>query len=275
MYVGVRTLDEKPFSPDDPFWVGDSVEWYFDTRPDPLERRIAWGPGAVHCFFTALTRDQIAPRFSLRPGYLDAIPKTGVAVAGRRTDAGLEFEFKLPWVNFPNFRPAVGGKLHLDAELSYSDGVSRSFRTFAFGGPLSVDEPANLAAVQLVDRLEQKDWKDCGPVLMPMRVDVPWKQTATPVVRASIALPPNRSEEIGRIVFVLTDLRGQTIGEYPADQEEIIQPQGDFVRRSAAWPVALAAAGTYHVTSIVSDQHGQELTRIAPRLSSVNMDQGY
>jgi hypothetical protein len=110
-YVGIRTLDEKPFAPDDPFWVGDAVEWYFDTRSAPLDDRLTWGPGAVHCFFTGLTHDQIAPRFSLRPGYLDAIPKLGVEVAAQRTSVGLEIEFKLPWSNFPEFHAKANANL--------------------------------------------------------------------------------------------------------------------------------------------------------------------
>jgi hypothetical protein len=274
-YVGVRTLDEKRFAPDDLFWVGDAVEWYFDTRPDPIDSRLAWGPGAVHCFFTALTRDRVAPRFSLRPGFLDAIPKLGVQLAAHRTDVGLEYEFKLPWSNFPSFHPTVGATLHLDAELSYSDGVSRSFRSFAFGGPLSVDEPANLASVQLVDRLEKKDWQQCGPVMMPIRVDTPWKQNAAPVVQAFVAMPPNRSQDVGRIVFQLVDLNGNSIGQYAADQEEVMQPQGQFVRRSATWSSSVAAPGSYEVYAVVFDRDGDELARIAPRLASINMEQGY
>jgi hypothetical protein len=274
-YVGVRTLDEKQFAPDDLFWVGDAVEWYFDTRPDPAERRLTWGPGAVHCFFTALTRDQVEPRFTLRPGFLDAIPKLGVKVAARKTDVGLEYEFKLPWSNFSGFHPAVGATLHLDAELSYSDGVSRSFRSFAFGGPLSVDEPANLAAARLVEGLDKKDWQECGPVMMPIRVDLPWKQDAAPVVKASIAMPPNRIQDVGRVIFHLVDLSGKSIGQYEADQEEVIQPQGQFVRRSTTWPSSVAAPGSYEVYAVVFDREGDELTRIAPRLASVNMEQGY
>jgi hypothetical protein len=141
--------------------------------------------------------------------------------------------------------------LHLDAELSYSDGISRSFRAFAFGGPLSVDEPANLASVKLCDRFDDRDWQVCGPLMMPMRVDIPWKQTVAPVVKATIAIPPNHLHDIGRINFRLVDLRGNTLAEYPAGEEEVIESQGGFVCRSAVWPASVADPGRYHVTAVV------------------------
>jgi hypothetical protein len=274
-YVGVRTLDEKPFTPHEPLWVGDAVEWYFDTRPEPAANRLAWGPGAVHCFFTALDGERLAPRFCLRPGYEDAIPATGVKVAGRRTEHGLEYEFKLPWSNFPQFHAENGATLHLDAELSYSDGVSRTFRTFVFGGPLSVERPANLAVAVLAEKFTRDDWQSGGPVMMPMRVDVPWKQDGQPHVQAMIAASPNRRAEVGRVVVQLIRADGRPIAEYAVDQPEVMEHDGNFARYVARWPASLAAHGTYHVQVVVYDAAGKELTRVTPRLASVNMEQGY
>lgn len=274
-YVGVRTLDQKSFAPIDLFWVGDAVEWYFDTRPSSITDRRKWDTGAVHCFFTALYEDKLQPRFCLRPGYEDAIPGIDVKVAAQRYDNGLEYEFALPWANFPDFVPKCGAKLHLDAELSYSDGISRSFRSFVFGGPLSVEQPANLALVKLVDEFKREDWDVCGPIMMPIRVDVSWEQQDNPQVKAVIALPPNRSEEVGDIIFQLCDTQGQILGEYSAEIEECFQPQGDFCRRVAFWPTSLAASGTYHVHAIIFDKQHQELTRVAPRLVSFNLEPGY
>ena len=69
------------FSPNNPLWEGDAVEWYFDTRRDKSFRDQQWGDGSVHCFFTPMKLTELNPRFCLRPGYLDAIPQTGVKVA--------------------------------------------------------------------------------------------------------------------------------------------------------------------------------------------------
>ena len=274
-YVGLRTLDTKTFSPQHPLWEGDAVEWYFDTRRGKNFLRNEWTTGAVHCFWTAMELDQLNPRFCLRPGYLDAIPKIGIEVATKRTEDGLNIEFKLPWENFPDFAAKSGEVIGMDVELSYSDGAARSDRSFVFGSPLSVTRPANLAAVRLVEKLEPSDWKQAGAVMMPVRVDTPWGQSGLPQVSARIAMPVNHSDKIGRVDFRLTDLAGNEIGMFAATEEERFHPDGEFVRRVAQWPASLVTPGGYHVTAIVYDQEGGELTRVSPRLVSVNMQQGY
>jgi hypothetical protein len=275
-YAGLRTLDEKQanHAPDDRLWEGDAVEWYFDTRRGDDFRSTQWTKGAVHCYWTGYKGDQVQPRFCLRPGYLDAIPQIGVEVAARRTQQGAEVEFKLPWANFPDFRPATGEVIALDAELCYSDGAQRLFRSFVYGSPLSVQQPASLAKIQLVDQLRPADWKPCGAVLLPIRVDVPWTQPAKAQAHGQIALPPNQLDDIGKVVFRLTDFEGQELGVYEAERETI-EPDGNFVRATAHWPIDVAAPGAHHVTAIVYNAAGQELTRVAPRLVSVNWVTGY
>src|SRR6476469_410060 len=51
-YAGLRTLDTKQFngSDDNHLWMGDAVEWYFDSRRDENFRAIDWGKGAVHMY---------------------------------------------------------------------------------------------------------------------------------------------------------------------------------------------------------------------------------
>lgn len=275
-YAGLRTLDQKQanHAPDDRLWEGDAVEWYFDTRRGEGFRNTKWEKGAVHCYWTAYEGDRIEPRFCLRPGYLDAIPKIGIEVGARRTADGAEVEFKLPWANFPDFKAAAGEVIALDAELCYSDGKQRLFRTFAFGSPLSVQQPASLGKIQLVDELLPEHWQACGPVMMPIRVDVPWTQETKAHAYGRIALPPNRMDDLGRIVFRLTDLAGETIGEYET-QREIFEDDGNFARATAHWPIDKAAPGQHHVMAIVYGRDGEELTRVAPRLVSVNWIQGY
>jgi hypothetical protein len=276
-YAGLRTLDEKQANPapDDRLWEGDAVEWYFDTRRGPGFRNTKWESGAVHCYWTGYQGKDLSPRFCLRPGYLDAIPKIGVEVAARKTAKGAEVEFKLPWANFSEFKPREGEVIALDAELCYSDGERRVYRSFVFGSPLSVSQPASLAQVQLVDKLETGHWKACGPVMMPLRVDTPWNQPATKAhVFGSIALPPHQADQVGRVVFRLTSLDGRNLGEYEA-QREVLDADGHFFRANANWPSDAAPPGGHHVHAVVFDKQGQELTRVAPRLVSVNMQIGY
>jgi hypothetical protein len=278
-YVGLRTLDQAAYSPEAPLWEGDAVEWYFDVRrgDDFLSRSWPKAPnaGAVHCFFTPMNLGEVKPRFTLRPGYEESIPREGVEVAAQRTEHGLEVEFKLPWENFPQFTPRAGEIIGLDAELSYSDGGPRSYRSFVFGSPLSVQQPANLARVKLVDELDQSGWEAGGPVMMPMRIDVPWSQEGEPQVVGQIALPPNGLERVGRIVFQVNDLSGKVLGEFEAKERRELAPTGNFAVREARWPAALAAPGRFQVQAIVFDSQGNELTRVAPRMVSVNIEPGY
>ena len=275
-YAGLRTLDRKQanHSDDDHLWGGDGVEWYFDTRRGDNFRNQKWEAGAVHCYWTAFSGTRLKSRFCLRPGYLDAIKKLGVQVAGRRTKVGTETEFKLPWVNFPDFKPRAGEVIALDAELCYSDGGPRVFRSFVYGSPLSVQQPASLGKIQLVDTFTRSDWKQCGAVMMPLRVDTPWSQKTKARVVGQIALPPNRADQVGRIVFRVTGLDGKTLGEYAA-RRSVFAKEGNFVKATADWPIDVAPPGRHHVTAIIYDTKGRELTRIAPRLVSVNMRPGY
>lgn len=275
-YAGLRTLDEKEanFSDDDHLWGGDAVEWYFDTRRGESFRSEDWGPGAVHCYWTGYRDDTLQPRFCLRPKYLDAIAKIGIEVGARKTQDGAEVEFKLPWENFPDFKVALGEVIGVDAELCYSDGGPRVYRTFAFGSPLCVQQPAAQGMIQLVEKLEPAHWKQCGQVMMPMRCDVPWSQPTLPFVEAAIAVPPYRADRIGRIVFEVRDVHGDEVHRFPARLETFAKA-GNFTRGKAEWPLDLVSAGAYHVTAIVYDTDGGELTRVAPRLMSVNMQKGY
>ncbi|HVR74346.1 MAG TPA: sugar-binding protein [Planctomycetota bacterium] len=276
-YAGLRTLDEKQanIAPDDRLWEGDAVEWYFDTRRDAGFRGQSWGPGAVHCYWTGYKDREVQGRFCLRPGFLDAIPKTGVEVAARRTRHGAEVEFKLPWVNFPGFKPEPNTVIGLDAELCYSDGAGRTFRTFVYGSPLSVEQPASLAKVALVEKLEPRHWKHCGPVLMPLRCDTAWSQPGkSPVVTAQIALPPNHASLVGKVLFRLVSLDGGALGEHEG-KRETIEEEGSFARMTATWPIDAAPPGGYHVLAVILDREGKELSRVAPRLVSVNMSPGY
>jgi hypothetical protein len=197
-----------------------------------------------------------------------------VEVAARKTATGAEVEFKLPWANFPDFRASACAVIALDSELCYSDGGPRIFRTFAYGSPLSVQQPASLAKIQLVDELRPEHWKQCGAVMLPVRVDVPWTQPTKAHASGQIALPPNHADQIGKVVFRLTGLDGAELGEFAAERETI-ESEGNFVRATAQWPIDAAPPGAHHVTAIVYDARQQELTRVAPRLVSVNWTLGY
>ncbi len=274
-YVAVRTLDEKRYSQEHPLWEGDAVEFYFDARRGEDFRNQVWGKGSVHCFFTPMDLDRVAPRFCLRPGYEDAIEEIGIEVAAQETDGGLEVEFKLPWANFPDFEAQPGAVLGLDTELSYSDGGPRSDRSFLFASPLNVQQPGTLALVELVEEFRPEHWESCGPILLPVRIDTPWGQAGAPQVEALAALPPNRADDIAKVVFQTIDLHGNVIGEHEASERQVIDARGGFERLRATWPADEADPGRFNIVAVAYDSAGKELTRCAPRMVSVNIWPGY
>jgi hypothetical protein len=275
-YCGLRTLDTKQanHAPDDRLWEGDGVEWYFDTRRDENFRGLDWGKGAVHCYWTAYDKFDLKPRFCLRPGYLDAIEKIGIQVAARKTEFGAETEFKLPWANFPNFKPAVGEVIALDAELCYSDGGPRVDRIFAYGSPLSVQQPAAQGQVQLVEKLRPAHWKQCGAVMMPLRCDTPWNQPTKAMVTGRLCLPPDHGDQIGKVVFRVSDLEGNLLGDYEG-KTQALHEAGGFRLVEAQWPSDVAVPGLHTLIGIVLDKDGKELSRVAPRMVSAGWVQGY
>jgi len=162
----------------------------------------------------------------------------------------------------------------LDAELCYSDGGGRVYRTFAYGSPLSVQQPASQAKVQLVEKLEPAHWKPCGAVMMPVRCDTPWTQPTTGMVTGLMAIPPDHADEIGKVVFRLVDPDGKTLGEYEGTIETL-QAEGRFHRAKASWPIDAAPPGGHVLLGVVYDKAGKELTRVAPRMVSVHNNPGY
>lgn len=275
-YAGLRTLDQKQanHAPDDRLWEGDGVEWYFDTRRDQHFRGHDWGPGAIHMYWTGYKGEALQPRWCLRPDMLEAIPGKGVQVAARQTGYGSEVEFKLPWSNFPNFNVEERAVIALDAELCYSDGGPRLYRTFAYGSPLSVQQPASQAKIELVDHIEPRHWRRCGAVMAPLRCDTPWTQETNALVTGLMALPPNQRDQIGKVVFRVLDTAGQTIQDFPAEIETLNE-EGRFWRARAQWPTDVAVPGAHLLLGLIYDTDGQELARVAPRLVSVHNAPGY
>jgi hypothetical protein len=266
-YAALRTLDTKQF---------DGVEWYFDTRRGDDFRSLNWGKGAVHMYWTGYDKADLKPRWCLRPGagFIDLIPGKRIEVAARKTADGAEVEFKLPWENFPNFKPALNEVIALDAELCYSDGKERIDRIFSYGSPLCVQQPAAQGMIQLVNKLEPSHWKQCGAVLTPIRVDTPWSQKTKAMASGKIALPPDHADQIGKIVFRVSDLDGKSLGEYAATRSTLNE-SGRFYLAEAQWPSDVAVPGEHTVIAVVFDASGKELSRIAPRLVSAGWVQGY
>ncbi len=269
LYIGLRSLDTHRADPgaQGAIYDGDAVEFYLDTRPRNALRGKDWTEGAVHLFYSPFEGQALKPRWVIRSGIATSGTKlSGVAVAATVHPWGDEVEFKLPWANFPKFRPEIGALIALDAELCSGDGGGRTDRTFAFGSPLSVQQPASLGLMQLVRNFDPDYLPAAGPASFPMWVETPWTQPKRAEVQAVVAIPPEFVEVVGTVEIRLLDADGKVLKTLPAP----IQPFGpegkDFARAVARWSIDDFAPNTYFATAKVHSRTGKTLVTVTPRM---------
>jgi hypothetical protein len=269
LYVGLRVLDVHQGNVGTPgsLWNGDAVEFYLDTRSGSDLRAKDWTPGAVHLFFTPFEGTEVKPRWEVRGGIATSDVKLeGVQIAAKSHDWGYECEFALPWKNFPDFKPKMGSLLALDCELCYGDGGARTDRTFSYGSPLSVQQPASLGLVELVELFDPSYLAQAGPASFPMWVETPWVQPERGEVRAVVAIPPAFADVAGAVTVRLHDADGKILKEVPAPIENF-GPKGlGFLRAVASWSIDEPAPNTYFATARIDSRTGKILVRVTPRM---------
>ncbi len=268
-YIGLRALDQKPANPGNPgsLWNGDSVEFYFDSRAGEALRGKDWSTGAVHMFYTPFEGNKVQGRWAMRPGIATSdVQLKGVEVAGSSDGALYEVEFKLPWANFPDFAPKLGAVLAVDAELCSGDGAGRVDRTFAYGSPLSVQQPASLGKVELVRSFDPDYLPVVGPSSFPMWVETPWTQADRAQVRAVVAIPPAFADVVGAVDVRIHDLDGKVVRTIKAAVEPFGPTGAGFSRAVASWSIDDFAPNTYFATAHVGSRTGKLLTSVAPRM---------
>jgi hypothetical protein len=269
LYVGLRALDQKRANPGrgGAVYNGDAVEFYLDTRPGDALRGKDWTSGAVHLFYSPFEGAEVKPRWVLRPGIATSnTVLKGVEVAATAHDWGYEVEFKLPWPNFPDFSPRPGALLALDAELCSGDGGPRTDRTFAYGSPLSVQQPASLGKLELVRSFDRSYLPAVGPATFPLWVDTPWVQPARAQVQATLAIPPTLPAEVGEVEIRLHDTSGAIVRTLPAKVESFGPPGLGFVRAVARWSIDDFAPNTYFATARIWARDRRSLATVAPRM---------
>jgi hypothetical protein len=268
-YIGLRALDQKPANPGNSgtLWNGDSVEFYFDARVGESLRAKDWSTGAVHLFFTPFEGAKVQPRWAVRQGIATSgVQLQGVEIAATSEGGVYELEFKLPWANFPDFSPKLGSVIALDAELCSGDGAARVDRTFAYGSPLSVQQPASLGKVELVRSFSPGYLSVVGPSTFPMWVETPWTQPERAKVRAVVAIPPAFEDVVGLVDVRIHDLDGKVIQTLKAEIENFGPKGMGFARAVAKWSIDDYAPNTYFATARVEARTGKLLTTVAPRM---------
>ncbi|MHC5536937.1 sugar-binding protein [Singulisphaera rosea] len=268
-YIGLRCLDAKQANPAPlaSTYDGDAVEFYLDTRAGDALKGKDWSKGAIHFFFSPFQGEALKPRWVIRGGIAtsDTI-LTGVEIAATNGPESYEVELKLPWSNFPEFTPKLGALMAIDAELCSGDGAKRTDRTFAYGSPLSVQQPASLGKVELVKSFDPDYFDTIGPAAFPFWVATPWVQSERGQVQAVMAIPPEFVQIAGDVEIRIHDTDGKIIKTLPATLEPFGPEKAGFERAVAHWPIDDFAPNTYFVTARVSSRTEKTLTTVAPRL---------
>ncbi len=271
LYIGLRALDRHRANvvPKEIIADGDAVELYLDTRPGPALRGKDWTKGAVHLFFSPFEGERLAPRWVVRRGIATSDTKLeGVEIAATLLpgDAGYEIEFKVPWANFPEFAAKPGALMAIDAELCSGDGARRTDRTFAYGSPLSVQQPASQGTVELVGDFEPEYLPQVGPSAFPFWVETPWQQSERAHVRATLGIPPAYADVVGDVEVRLHNTDGAIVRTHKAKVEPFGPPGLGFVRAVASWPIDDFPPNTYFATARVASRTGKPMTTVAPRM---------
>jgi hypothetical protein len=270
LYIGVRALDQKRANVGTPgsLWNGDAVEFYLDTRQGDSLRGKDWTRGAIHLFFTPFEGSELRPRWEMRGGIATSDTRLeGVQIAATAADWGYEVEFKIPWSNFPDFPATASSLLAIDVELCSGDGSGRTDRTFAYGSPLSVQQPASQGLLELVKSFEPEYLAAVGPATFPMWVDTPWIQKERAHIVATVAVPPAFAEDFVRAVEVrLHDADGQIVKTLPARLEPFGPKGKGFLRAVADWSIDEFAPNSYFASAAVLAPTGKAMAKVTPRM---------
>ncbi|MDB5351734.1 MAG: hypothetical protein JWN86_2981 [Planctomycetota bacterium] len=271
LYIGLRCLDTKQANPGQGGAVfnGDAVEFYLDTRSGDALRGKDWTDGAVHLFYSPFVNAELKPRWVMRDGIATSnTVLKGVEVAATATPWGYDCEFKLPWANFPQFAPKLGALLAIDAELCSGDGGTRTDRTFAYGSPLSVQQPASLGLLELVRSFDPEYLPIIGPSSFPMWVETPWGQPDRAQCQAVIAIPPAFAEIVGKVEVRLHDADGKIVKTVIAVIEPFGPPEKGlgFTRAVARWSIDDFAPNTYFATAQITARTGKPMLTVTTRM---------
>ncbi len=271
LYIGLKALDTQAVNHGSAssLWNGDAIEFYIDTRAGNELRGKDWADGAIHLFFTAFDQAEVKPRWAMRKGIATSdTPLKGIELAATSDKEGWNLEFKLPWANFPGFKPAAGNVLALDIELCAADGKARVDRTFSYGSPLSVTQPASQGKVELVERFEPDYLATVGPATFPMWVDTPWVQPERAKVQAVVGIPESFQDIVGEVEVRLHDADGKVFKTVPAKIDPFGPKGRGFLRAVARWSIDDAAPNTYFATARIASRTGKTMATVAPRMVS-------
>jgi hypothetical protein len=258
LYIGLRCLDQKPahVGTDQQIWNGDAVEFYLDTRRSDQLGAAAFGPGTLHMFWTPFTKTEIKPRLAVRdlPAFRD-FKLQGAEVAAEKTPWGWTAEFKLPWSNFPDFKPKAGEVIGIDCELCSSDGGPRVDRTFVYASPAAVATPSAFGRVKLVDGIDSEGLQPLGRALLPLSLT---KSANYDWLYGTVCLSPTIERKVAKIEGKVLSGDGK-VRKTTAGTRKALEGSG-FVLWTGSWELFDVQPGVYTVEVTALDKDGREVT---------------
>ncbi len=259
LYIGLRCLDQKPthVGTDNQIWNGDAVEFYLDTRRGDKLGAAAFGPGTLHCFYTAFTKAEIKPRIQVRdlPAFKD-FKLHGAEVAAAKTSWGYTAEFKLPWANFPDFKAKAGEIIGMDCELCSSDGGPRVDRTFVYSGPAVVGSPSAFGRVKLIEKIDRQEVQpvDIGRALLPMSLT---RSTNYAWLYGTVCISPTIEKSVARMQGSIVDSSGKARKQTVGSRKTL---DGGFVLWTGSWELFDLPPGVYSVELLAMDKDDKIIT---------------
>jgi hypothetical protein len=258
LYIGLRCLDQKPahIGSDNQIWNGDAVEFYLDTRRGEKLGAKEFGPGTLHCFYTPFTKTEIKPRIQVRdlPTFKD-FKLQGAEVAAEKTSWGWTAEFKLPWLNFPDFKARAGEIIGIDCELCSSDGGLRVDRTFVYSGPAAVGSPSAFGRVKLVDKIEPDSLKSFGRVLLQLSLT---RSTNYAWLYGTVCVSPTLAGSVSKMEGRIVDRESRVRKTSPASRRSL--DETGFVLCTGSWELFDLPPGVYTLELAALDKAGRVLT---------------
>jgi hypothetical protein len=257
LYIGLRCLDQKPahIGTDDQIWNGDAVEFYLDTRRGDKLGDGAFGPGTLHCFYTAFTKTEIKPRIGVRglPAFKD-FKLQGAEVAAALTPWGYTAAFKLPWSNFPDFTPRAGEIIGIECELCSSDGGPRIDRTFVYSSPAAVGSPSAFGRVQLVEKIDAGALKPLGRALLPLSLT---RSTNYAWLYGTVCISPTIESSVAKLEGKLLDTDGKVRKTSTGSKKSL---DGGFTLWTGSWELFDLPSSVYTLELVATDKEGSVVT---------------
>lgn len=268
LYIGLKCLDQKPahIGGENALWNGDAIEFYLDTRRGEKLGASPFGPGTLHMFWTPFTKTDIKPRLAVRPlpAFKD-FKLQGAEVASEKTPWGWTAEFKLPWKNFPDFKPKAGEQIGIECELcSSSDGGPRVDRTFVYSSPAAVGSPSAFGRVKLMDNIEPEALKPLGRALLPLALT---KSANYAWLYGTACISPTIEKTVAKIEGKIVGESGKVRKTTAGSRKTLA---GGLVLWTGSWELFDLPAGVYTVEITALDKEGKVVTSRSERVVKGN-----